>query len=99
MRTSAEIRRELAELADQRTEAWKELSVGHDPRKAEECRRLSEAMNDLWLELRHTRLEARFGPRDQLIAKARAEARLEDELNRRISGRPRARRRRSPARA
>ena len=60
---------------------------------------MSEAMEQLWLELQHTRLAARSGPREQLIAKARAEARLEDELNRRISGRPRARRRRTPARA
>jgi hypothetical protein len=97
MTPPAEIRKQLAELTEQRSLLWKELSIAHDAVKAEECRRLSEAIDELWLALRDSRLEARFGPRDLLIAKARADARLEDELNRRISGRPRRRARRGSA--
>ena len=97
MTSPVDIRSRLAELADRRAALWKELSIAHDATKAEECRRLSEAIAELWLELRNSRLAARFGPREHLIAKARADARLEDELNRRISGRPRRRARRGVA--
>jgi hypothetical protein len=97
MTSPADIRRQLAELTDRRTAVWKELSVAHDAAKAEECRRLSDAIDGLWLELRDSRLAVRFGPRELLIAKGRADARLEDELNRRISGRPRRRARRGSA--
>jgi hypothetical protein len=93
MRNPIDIRAELDRLSEQRTRLWKDLALGHDAAKATECRRVSKAIEALWLELRDTSVRARFGPRDRVIARARAEARLEDELNRRISGLPRARRR------
>jgi hypothetical protein len=99
VQTPADIRSHIAELSEQRAVLWKELAVSHDSVKAEECRRLSETIEELWLELRTSRLELRFGPREKLIARARATARLEDELNRRLKGRSRGPARRIPAKA
>lgn len=99
MQSPADIRSHLTELSERRAALWKELAVSHDPVKAEECRRLSETIDELWLELRTSRLELRFGPREKLIARARATARLEDELNRRLKGRSRGPARRVRAKA
>ena len=99
MRSPSAIRAELDELMERRTSLWKELSLGHDAEKVAECRRLAEAIDDLWLELRSSTVTERFGPRENVLARARAEARLEDELNRRIAGRPRTRARRVAASA
>lgn len=91
MRNPIDIRAELDRLAERRTELWKELALGHDAGKADECRRISATIEGLWLELRDTTVRTRFGPRQRVIARARAEARLEEELNRRIAGRSRSR--------
>jgi hypothetical protein len=84
MRTPAEIRQELARLTDERTLLWKELSEGHDGRAAARVQQLNDAIDALWLELRRSRNELRYGPQDQIIARARAEARIDDELRRRL---------------
>jgi hypothetical protein len=97
MRSPSDIRRELDELMEQRTAMWKELSLRHDAGKAAECRRLAETIDELWLELRSSTVTLEFGPREHLLARARAEARLEEELNRRIAGLPRTRARRAAA--
>jgi hypothetical protein len=84
MRTPAEIRTELARLADERTLLWKELSLGHDRKTAAQVKRLNQNMDQLWLELRQARNEVRFGRQEEIIARARAEARIDDELQRRL---------------
>jgi hypothetical protein len=99
MRSPDVIRAELDELMERRTALWKELSLGHDAAKVADCRRLAEEIDELWLELRFSAVTERFGPRERVLARARAEARLEDELNRRIAGRPRTRARRVAASA
>ena len=77
----------VAELADQRTELWKELSLGHDAEKADECRRLSEAMDQLgWSSGTHGGSTLR--PAGAAHRQARAEARLEDELTAGSPGAP-----------
>lgn len=84
MRTPAEIRQELARLTDERSQLWKELSEGHDSRVAARVQQLSDAIDALWLELRRSRNELRYGPQAEIIARARAEARIDDELRRRL---------------
>jgi hypothetical protein len=83
MRNPIDIREEIDGLADRRTELWKELSFGHDSVKAAEIQELSDSMDRLWNELRDSTLALRFGARDRIIARARADLRLESELVRR----------------
>jgi hypothetical protein len=84
MRIPADIRGELARLTDERSTLWKELSGAHDGRVAARVQQLNDAIDALWLELRRSRSELRYGPQDEIIARARAEARIDDELRRRL---------------
>ena len=84
MRIPAEIRHELARLTEERGRLWKELSTGHDGSVAARVQQLNAAIDALWLELRRARSELRYGPQDAIIARARAEARIDDELHRRL---------------
>ncbi len=85
MRTPSEIRTELARITEERAELWGDLSEYHDPGKSDRAGELSELIEDLWTELRRAQAYARFGPADEIIAKARAEDRLDRESERRYS--------------
>jgi len=76
-RDLAEIQRELEEAVDRRAALWKHLSTSHDPDTAAQVERLSELIEALWAEARAARTRARFGPKDEIIARARADERLE----------------------
>jgi ABC-type phosphate transport system auxiliary subunit len=77
MRTLESIHREIDELSDRRVELWHELSDGHNPDLQAEVRRLEERLEELWEEQRQLRAELRWGDRQRIIARARAEERLE----------------------
>jgi predicted nucleic acid-binding Zn-ribbon protein len=78
-RTLSEIQSELDAATERRAELWKELSAGHDPEKAAEVERLTERIEALWDESRAARTRARFGEPGAIIARARADERLERE--------------------
>ena len=77
MRTLDEIRFEIERLTERRAELFHRLSLGHDPVLAAEHARLEEQIAELWDEQRAARAERRWGERDRIIRRARAEERLE----------------------
>ena len=82
MRTTSEIRKEIEDATARRTEIWETLSEGIDPAKAAEAAALSQEIEELWAELRVAQAHARFGPAEDIIARARAEDRLDREARR-----------------
>jgi len=85
MRTSAVIREELDRATEERAELWGDLAEHHDAEKSARAAELSQLIEDLWTDLRRAQLAERFGPADAIIAKARAEDRLDRESERRLS--------------
>ncbi len=77
MRTLDDIRIEIEELTEERAELLHELSLEHDAGLAAEHRRLDERIAELWDEQRAARAERRWGDRERIIKRARAEERLE----------------------
>ncbi len=82
MRNQREIRRELEQAAERRASLWEELAEGHDSVKAAEAARLSRRIEELWIEARLAQAQARYGPSDEIITRARAEDRLDREARR-----------------
>jgi hypothetical protein len=77
MRTLENIHREIDELSDRRIELWHKLSEGYDTKLQAEVRQVEERLEKLWQEQRQLRAELRWGDRQRIIARARAEERLE----------------------
>jgi hypothetical protein len=77
MRTLAAIHSEIETLSEERSELWHRLSAEYDPAIREDIRRLDDQLNSLWDEHRALRARVRFGDREQIVARARAEERLE----------------------
>jgi hypothetical protein len=77
MRTLDEIRTEIEGLTERRGELFHALSEGHDPALAAEHAKLEEQIARLWEEHRAVRARLRHGEREAIIARARAEERLE----------------------
>ncbi len=77
MRTIAEIHAEIEGLSEQRTELWNLLSRGHNEPVREEIKQIDEQLQRLWDEHRAERARIRFGERDEIVRRARAEERLE----------------------
>lgn len=76
MRTLEDIRIEIEQATERRTELWHTLSEGHDPEAKAELDQLNEELDRLWNEHRETRATIRHGDRDRIIQRARAEERL-----------------------
>jgi ABC-type phosphate transport system auxiliary subunit len=77
MRTLESIHREIDELSERRVELWRDLSEGYEASLQAEVHRLEERLEELWQEQRQLRAEMRWGDRQRIIARARAEERLE----------------------
>jgi hypothetical protein len=82
MRTIKDIREELERAVERRAELWQELNDGVDPAKSAEAAELSKQIDELWAEARALRAYNRFGPSDEIRARARAEERLERDSRR-----------------
>jgi len=76
-RTLESIHREIEELSERRVDLWHELSEGHDAALQTEVKRVEEQLQALWDEHRQLRAQLRWGDRQKIIARARAEERLE----------------------
>jgi hypothetical protein len=77
MDTIEKIHSEIDELSDRRTELWHLLSEGRDPVLAEELKQLEARLEELWNAHRMERARLRFGERDEIVRRARAEERLD----------------------
>lgn len=77
MSTITDIHSEIDELSVQRAALWHRLSGGRDPQTIESIKRLDERLAGLWAEIRAERARIRFGERDDIVKRARAEERLE----------------------
>jgi hypothetical protein len=62
---------------EQRADLWKRLSGGRDPETVEQIRALDARLTDLWAAIRAERARIRFGEREEIVKRARAEERLE----------------------
>jgi Protein of unknown function (DUF2630) len=75
--TPNEIHDEIERLSEERQELWHHLSEGLDPAVQEEIRTLDARLQDLWQMLRMEKARLRFGEREDIVRRARAEERLE----------------------
>ena len=77
MRSLSDIRIEIERATDRRSELWHHLSEdGYDAAARAEVEQLNEQISHLWDEQREVRARLRFGDRDKIVARARAEERL-----------------------
>ncbi len=76
MRSISEIRAEIEGTSQRRGELWNTLGGGHDKTVAHELKQLDESLARLWDEHRAARARIRFGEREKIVARARAEERL-----------------------
>jgi hypothetical protein len=82
MRDPTEIRQELDALMERRAALWKRLAAGHDAAVSAEIAQLTGRIEANWLELRRSSAHRRHGDPREIIARARAEARLDEILER-----------------
>ena len=75
--TTTEIHTQIEQLSEKRQELWHRLSEGLDPSVATEIKELDAHLEDLWESLRHEKARLRFGEREEIVRRARAEERLE----------------------
>ena len=77
MRTIDEIHADIERANDERHELWHVLAEEYDAQVAADIKALDERLEALWAEQRQTRATIRWGDRDHIVARARAEERLE----------------------
>ncbi len=77
MSTIDGIHAEIDELSERRLELWHRLSEARDPDAAEELKQLEARLDELWVAHRTERARLRFGERDEIVRRARAEDRLD----------------------
>ncbi|MBD0329043.1 MAG: hypothetical protein ICV64_02950 [Thermoleophilia bacterium] len=77
MRTIEDIHTEIERLSEHRAVLWRELGESYDPSTASELKEIDTRLASLWEEQRLRRAQLRFGDRERIIARARAEERLE----------------------
>jgi Protein of unknown function (DUF2630) len=75
--TPNEIHDEIERISEERQELWQQLSGGLDPAVQEEIRQLDVRLDELWQSLRMEKARLRFGEREDIVRRARAEERLE----------------------
>ncbi len=72
-----EIHIEIDRLSDRRAELWRILGQSHDAAASAELKAVDARLEELWAEQRAVRARLRFGDREKIVARARAEERLE----------------------
>ena len=75
--TPNEIHDEIERISEERQELWHHLSEQLDPVIQEEIRVLDARLQELWQVLRMEKARLRFGEREDIVRRARAEERLE----------------------
>ncbi len=75
--TPDQIHDEIERISEDRQELWHQLSVASDPVVKEEIKALDTRLQELWQSLRMEKARLRFGEREDIVRRARAEERLE----------------------
>jgi hypothetical protein len=77
MDTISRFHTEIEQLSERRVALWNSLSQGRDPDVVDEIKALDVRLEELWAMIRAERARIRFGERDEIVRRARAEERLE----------------------
>jgi hypothetical protein len=72
-----QIHAEIEQLSAERQVLWQQLSAGLDPNVKSEIKKIDDRLQELWHSLRLEKARLRFGERDEIVRRARAEERLE----------------------
>ncbi|MDQ3670843.1 MAG: hypothetical protein M3364_00160 [Actinomycetota bacterium] len=75
--TPDQIHDEIERISEERQDLWQTLSGGLDPAVKEEIAELDARLQELWQALRMEKARLRFGEREDIVRRARAEERLE----------------------
>lgn len=75
--TPNQIHLEIERLSEDRQQLWHLLSQGLDHTVKDEIKELDARLEDLWKALRMAKARLRFGEREEIVRRARAEERLE----------------------
>lgn len=75
--TPNQIHTEIERLSEERQELWQRLSEGLDTSVKTQIKELDERLQTLWQSLRIEKARLRFGEREEIVRRARAEERLE----------------------
>ena len=75
--TPDQIHDEIERISEERQELWQTLSGGLDPAVKAEIGELDARLQELWQSLRMEKARLRFGEREDIVRRARAEERLE----------------------
>jgi len=77
MTTMTTIHAEIDELSERRVDLWHRLSQGRDESVLGELKELDARLAALWEQHRQERARIRWGERDEIVKRARAEERLD----------------------
>ena len=77
MSTIERIHVEIDELSERRGQLWNRLAEGRDSNLQQELKSLEARLEGLWQAHRAEHARLRFGEREQIVKRARAEERLE----------------------
>ena len=75
--TPNQIHTEIERISEERQELWQQLSEGLDTSVQTQIKELDERLQSLWQSLRVEKARLRFGEREEIVRRARAEERLE----------------------
>ena len=75
--TPNQIHTEIERISEERQELWQQLSEGLDTSVQTQLKELDERLQALWQSLRVEKARLRFGEREEIVRRARAEERLE----------------------
>lgn len=75
--TPNQIHTEIEQLSEERQELWQQLSEGLDTSVQGQIKDLDARLEELWQTLRIEKARLRFGEREEIVRRARAEERLE----------------------
>ena len=75
--TTDQIHTEIERISEERQELWQRLSEGLDTSVQGQIKELDAHLQELWQSLRQEKARLRFGEREEIVRRARAEERLE----------------------
>lgn len=75
--TPNQIHTEIERISEERQELWQRLSQGLDTSVQGQIKELDAHLQELWQSLRQEKARLRFGEREEIVRRARAEERLE----------------------